>query len=194
MRIWTIACAILLAGVTGLNTVTLLNSLYTNGDFRAQVVGAAPQMMELANRVLPEGPKDAATKMFTGLVAKALQDSNAKADATPTAIDSEAAGETWFKAHVPDSAQQTAAIAAFNKAFLDQRAQDAAAVRSILTKSSFDILQFRWDGQKPFWPQLPGVLASAALLSLGAPFWYNLLKQLTNLRPVLAQKQDAAAK
>jgi hypothetical protein len=34
------------------------------------------------------------------------------------------------------------------------------------------------------------MLASAALLSLGAPFWFNLLKALTNLRPALAQQVD----
>src|SRR5262249_25087258 len=38
--------------------------------------------------------------------------------------------------------------------------------------------------------ELSGLLLSAMLLSLGAPFWYNVLKNLTALRPVLAQKQD----
>jgi hypothetical protein len=37
-----------------------------------------------------------------------------------------------------------------------------------------------------FW----GTLASAALLSLGAPFWFNMLKDLSSLRPVLAKKQE----
>jgi hypothetical protein len=43
--------------------------------------------------------------------------------------------------------------------------------------------QWSWPG-----PHLLGILASAALLSLGAPFWFNLLKSLTNLRPMLAQQ------
>jgi hypothetical protein len=34
------------------------------------------------------------------------------------------------------------------------------------------------------------MLAAAALLSLGSPFWFNTLKTLTNLRPVLAGKTD----
>ncbi len=38
------------------------------------------------------------------------------------------------------------------------------------------------------WPHLLGILASVALLSLGAPFWFNLLKSLANLRPALAQQ------
>ena len=42
------------------------------------------------------------------------------------------------------------------------------------------------------WPphRLLGILISAALLSLGAPFWFNTLKSLTNLRPKLADEID----
>ena len=31
------------------------------------------------------------------------------------------------------------------------------------------------------------MIMSSILLSLGAPFWYNLLKTLTNLRPRVAE-------
>src|SRR5262245_3918993 len=59
----------------------------------------------------------------------------------------------------------------------------------------------RWDQaaehQLHGWPRLReqvrhtfghllGILATAGLLSLGAPFWFNLLKNLTSLRPALA--------
>jgi hypothetical protein len=37
---------------------------------------------------------------------------------------------------------------------------------------------------------LGGVVLSIALLSLGAPFWFNLLRSLSNLRPVLATKDS----
>jgi hypothetical protein len=37
------------------------------------------------------------------------------------------------------------------------------------------------------------ILATAGFLSLGAPFWYNILKGLANLRSQLAQKQDTEA-
>ena len=47
-------------------------------------------------------------------------------------------------------------------------------------------------GQAWLWPwqHLLGLFLSAAFLSLGAPFWFNTLKSLTNLRPVLAQQVD----
>ena len=58
----------------------------------------------------------------------------------------------------------------------------------------------RWDAEKlPAWAgrirppgaahylvHFIGVLMTAGLLTLGAPFWFNLLKNLTSLRPALA--------
>ena len=46
----------------------------------------------------------------------------------------------------------------------------------------------------PSWLHFWGVLASAALLSVGAPFWFNALKTLTSLRPVLANKEQQERK
>jgi hypothetical protein len=40
------------------------------------------------------------------------------------------------------------------------------------------------------WPFLLGILLSAALLSLGAPFWYSMLANLLKLRSLLAQKDE----
>jgi hypothetical protein len=193
MRLWTIGFAITFAALTGLNSVTLLSKLYSNGDFRQQVTGTGTQMLDLAGRVMPEGPEDVAKKMYTDLVVKALQAAGANTDTAPSGIDSEAAGEAWIMAHVTEGAQQAAAIHELNTAVLDQRTQDATTIRTILTKSSFDVLQFRWQKGQPVWPQLPGVFATAALLSLGAPFWFNMLKQLTNLRPILSNRTDTPA-
>ncbi len=47
----------------------------------------------------------------------------------------------------------------------------------------------RWTAQN-FIMKLLGILLTAMLLSLGAPFWYNALKNLIKLRSVLAQKDD----
>jgi hypothetical protein len=38
--------------------------------------------------------------------------------------------------------------------------------------------------------KFPGMILAALLISLGAPFWYNILKDLLGLRSALAQKDD----
>jgi len=45
----------------------------------------------------------------------------------------------------------------------------------------------RWPAEKRWWyNHLFGLALSACLLTLGAPFWFNLLKNLMNLRPAVA--------
>ena len=39
--------------------------------------------------------------------------------------------------------------------------------------------------------KVPGIALSAMLLALGAPFWYNALKDLVGLRPTLARKEES---
>jgi hypothetical protein len=69
-------------------------------------------------------------------------------------------------------------------------------VRDILSKTGYQIIPDPypqpwykpWEtfGAREFW----GTLVAAALLSLGAPFWFNALKTLTSLRPILAGKLE----
>jgi hypothetical protein len=71
----------------------------------------------------------------------------------------------------------------------DPGIRDLASLRLIDVPSSVSGWKERWqrDSQRG---QLPGILLSAALLSLGAPFWYELLKNLVKLRSVVAAKDD----
>jgi hypothetical protein len=51
-----------------------------------------------------------------------------------------------------------------------------------------------WPSPYPGWlkrGEIVGVLVTGALLSLGAPFWFNTLKTLSNLRPILASKAES---
>jgi hypothetical protein len=135
--------------------------------------------------------------MYTDAVAAALTGAKLTIAPPTTGINSDADAVSWLKTNVTDPAQQTAALAAYDqaiKASLDQGLKNAAAVRSILDNASFDVRKFGWKQDQPLPPQIPGVLVTAALLTLGAPFWFNMLKQLTNLRPIVANKSDTPAK
>jgi hypothetical protein len=73
----------------------------------------------------------------------------------------------------PSSAQVQAAV------------QDAKALYGIDVLTLPKSLPTQW----PF-GFTPGVLASALLLSLGAPFWYNVLKDAVRFRSALSAKDD----
>lgn len=42
----------------------------------------------------------------------------------------------------------------------------------------------------PLWPAVPGLVLTWMLLSLGAPFWFDALKSMAKLRPILAGPED----
>ena len=53
--------------------------------------------------------------------------------------------------------------------------------------SGFQLLPSQWTWG---WKHLAGMAIFAGLLSMGAPYWFNLLKTLTGFRPALAQQVD----
>jgi hypothetical protein len=71
-------------------------------------------------------------------------------------------------------------------------APDASQIAEMqkLASSGYAIMPENW---KRDWnpAKIPGIALSTILLSLGAPFWYNALKDLVGLRPVLARKEQA---
>jgi hypothetical protein len=75
-------------------------------------------------------------------------------------------------------------------------------VQADLTETKLQLLEVPhpwWPGLHVFctlaaWGKLFRILATAGLLSLGAPFWYNTLKSLVNLRSQVAEQQQKEAK
>jgi hypothetical protein len=206
IRIWTIIFSFALAAGTGLDAVKLANDLYAKGDFRAALVGSAPGLIAVTEKILPPGAQsdqDAVTSamsdLYTDAVNAALAKANVQPGAKPKGIETRDAGEAWIRHNVIDSTQQNAAINAYPAAvdqalgdFMKTRAANAKDIQKILKASGMQ-LTLGWPNGFN-WKQLSGVLLSGALLSLGAPFWFNSLKAIMNLRPIIANKQAAEDK
>lgn len=136
-RIITCTVALLMAFAVQLDTIALLNRLWTDPSLRQELVKEARAMETTPPNDKPQSQTDAVGKVdaalgTTGLISRPKWE--------------------WYKA--------------------------SSAIRY------------------PVWPgftfqKLLGVLLSAALLSLGAPFWYNVLKTSLRLRSSIAEKDDS---
>ena len=89
----------------------------------------------------------------------------------------------------PGTLEQGAAVQgqtdanARDKAFADLKANIDSTGFELLPSGWFA----RWPAEKFWWfNHLFGLALSVGLLTLGAPFWFNLLKNLMSLRPALA--------
>jgi hypothetical protein len=71
----------------------------------------------------------------------------------------------------------------------DKLIDHSASLKRELARSDYQLLPEKWQGWKPVKHELPGLFLAVAFLSLGAPFWYNMLKSLASLRPMRAPER-----
>ena len=89
----------------------------------------------------------------------------------------------------PGTLEQGAAVQ--GQVDADAREKAFADLKANIDSTGFELVPggwfARWRTEKFWWfDHLFGLALSAGLLTLGAPFWFNLLKNLMNLRPAVA--------
>lgn len=196
MRIWTVAFAACFAFGLALNTVSLLNSLYTDSTLRNSLVAAADQVMKSASEVLDS--KNSLAARYSAALQQALkEDAITPSSPVPPNLATPDDAAQWVAQNIPEAQRadvlqrfNTLAVAASRQAIQSSYTQ-ADTLAALAAKSGLSILDFQWPWKRSWtWPNFFGVLATVGLLSLGAPFWFNSLKSLTNLRSTVATKDS----
>ncbi len=164
MRLWTVAFSIVVAFGLHLDTFHLLSQLATSADARARLAGVSDTIQRVADETANAGAngRDAEVRRLS--------------DQATTLRG--LAGDAGFQL-VPDPYHSwdfspwwpTPVWAGVSLATVGNLGRAALFVRP---------------SNLHFW----GILFSAGLLSLGAPFWYNTLKSLSALKPIVANKED----
>lgn len=200
-RIWTILFSVAVALALHLDTFQLLTQLSTDSELRNKLVASADAMSHTAEETLASPPASALpTQTLKKLIAAHSAELGAF-DAPPGFADI-ARAKSWLQTQLgahqvaePEKyvEEYDALVEASFRGSLD-------GIRSILDEK----LKFRlvpdpypepfYNYWTPSWLHLWGILTSAALLSLGAPFWFNALKTMANLRPIVAQKESVETK
>ena len=71
----------------------------------------------------------------------------------------------------------------------DRLVDESASLKRELARSQFKLFRDERRGAQSS-GELPGLLITVALLSLGAAFWYNTLRKLASLRPKMATREE----
>jgi hypothetical protein len=199
-RVWTVIFSVLVAFALHLDTFNLLTRLSADKDLRARLVSSAATLSKKADEMLAIGPNSSPVIYVQAMKQLISSHPNElKQIQVPSGFSTLADGKQWLltqlmAARIEDTAKW---IREFED-LVPQAALRSAAddFHSIVDDNlKFQIIPDPYP--KPFynywtpsWMHLWGILASALLLSLGAPFWFNMLKTLSNLRPVLANKEQ----
>lgn len=213
-RLITIAAAIVAAFVLQLDTIALIKRLSTDADLRAKLVAVSGPIQQQADKILDksQGPliDQAMHQAAIAELAKTYPDvpSGLGTHADFATIDE---AKTWLAGQLAADARRETVIAAYEGLISKAKLEGyVAAMQKLVATTGLDLLpspyplEFspgwtkKWGMPRLFitdgwsWPKrrLLGIFISAALLSLGAPFWFNTLKSLTNLRPTLANAID----
>jgi len=117
-------------------------------------------------------------------------------EATPGFASREDAA-SWLRATLDGDPATDFLVAAYEQELNAELTSDSdklidhsASLKRELARSEFQLIPETWPGWTPTRRELPGLLIAAAFLSLGAPFWYNMLKKLASLRPLLAMNNE----
>jgi hypothetical protein len=214
VRFVTIVCSVCAAFILQLDTAEIYRKLGDQPRLVEALVKAAPAAVEKGGEIvqssdtpayetyllwlgkypqfwLEQLPADGSADSYRQAITARLQEAVQKGEIKPE--------EIALSLEDYDKLQKDG-----TKQFLNKRKETVERLRQTLDEGGFDIVPrglFRWGKDIPpgwaqrfrlpgpvaiFFVHLLGILATAGLLSLGAPFWFNLLKNLTSLRPALA--------
>lgn len=216
MRIWTIVFSFLLAFGVHVDSFDLINQLIANPTTTQNLVNQSGAMLAEYEAVV--GAKPAAgsdttaprvspqvlTDQMKELVKEVKPEEATPALANVPSFQTLDEAEKWLSDNLKPEvkAERKAELIGKYKGMvitgLRKRIEDISKTlketgiqlvpdhEKITGPSSLVKFVFSFKGKMNFL----GILMTAGLLALGAPFWYNGLKNLTNLRSAVATKQD----
>lgn len=201
VRVWTVVFAFLIAFAAHLDSLHLLQQLSVSPDLRTALVNVRDGMQQQADGILAgaaTAPAAGGLPLSTATLQSALDQLKtakpalAKVGPVPDGTVTVEAAWAWLRAQpgVTDEMEGD-----YRKAVIHVLSERIVDINKTLEQAGFDLLPVPYPGLFVFTGQrnLLGVFLAAALLSLGAPFWYNALKNLSNLRTVVASKEDSEA-
>jgi hypothetical protein len=189
----TAILAFALAIALHIDALGIFAQLTSSKDLRGQWMNASGPLLKQAEALAldTEQPYPLGTLAIVEMKKEKLapEDAN-KLKSIPADLVTRREGQDWVEKNLspaahplyPKKADEVA------KKRLEELSSALTRVREVAAGTSLQIVRF-----PPPWPpgkSYLGVLMSALLLGLGAPFWFNLLKQLTNLRPLIAGKVE----
>lgn len=216
-RVVTIILSLIFALLLHLDAFTLYDRLSTDAELRASLIASSQTLLDQAEGILsPEMSAVPAAYQIALDSLKVLPDSviTSQIDAaavapirklgTPaTPFISRLDAEFWLNQQLaelnPNAREST--IEEYNSIIetkltkaIDRLKDQARTIKGEFDKTEFKLIPDPYPSWRTYfegrWVHLWGTLAMTALLSLGAPFWFDALKRLTALRPVLAGKED----
>jgi hypothetical protein len=197
----TVGFALVLAFTLHLDSVAMFKQLTEDSETRAKLEAMSASLLDQApgsvttveayyTEALKELVRDNGPKFNDGVTESAVSATGKRSDAT-----------AWIGTNAKP-AEKDGLVKAYNAALdkkltesLDKSIDRAKTLQGSLASAGIALPppgHTYEDWLDVTSPHVLGMLASVLFLSLGAPFWFNLLKNLTSLKSAVATKPEAA--
>jgi PAS domain-containing protein len=201
MRIWTMIWAVVVAIVFQVSAPKLIRDLSTDAAFRKAAAAAAKGALELAEES-ESAPTNGLAKLREKYPAVSqLKDLELSGETRAEHLDELSAALVTGDPATP-IAERDVIVDAYFEILVDADLERAREARGDLVgleiepwpqgkefyfSNPEEVSKWNWPWKGDLvWENVVGVLGMALLLSLGAPFWYNALKNLAGLRDQLS--------
>jgi hypothetical protein len=211
-RVITVVISALLVAALQIDSGEILRQIVHSPELRAKLAAMSDSELSQADKLFDNSERAAAALAD---VKKNHSNDDAKTVAALAQVPSHLTrcvdGRNALIENTQQLANREALLNEFDNACQDKTRQavgtaydEMRGLRADLEKTNLNIVPTKIDGQTVFdnptdwWKaygkphHLLGTLVSILLLSLGAPFWFNALRQLSNLKPAIATKVNAA--
>jgi hypothetical protein len=207
-RLVTVIIAVIAAGGLHVDALRIFNQLRTNDEVRMRLVQGLDNWQKQAEGILGKVP------VGTSAVQATIGElSLTTLPQIPADLVTQSQGESWLQKTLPRAEFEKAAVV-YRKHYANEsqktRDEYLEAGQHVKTELAnlpltivpmplpgFDYFDWiRMDNEKDTGQiaaaklHLLGTLITILLLSLGAPFWFNTLRNLATLRPMVAQRLD----
>jgi hypothetical protein len=184
--------AILVAGILQLDSIQLMKQVFTDAELRSKLVASTDLLLERGTAIIGQ-------RSVFDLSMDSLLDTIPGFPEPLKSFSNRASAEKWLEENLPEGQNLETVKAKYReiqeektKERLDYLGDQILVLNNDLNEMKLKILgeKYSWE----FWEwklqKFLGILISIALLSLGAPFWFNMLKNLANLRTRLIQNEE----
>jgi hypothetical protein len=199
----TAVIAFALAFTLHIDSIEIFKQLSSSSEIRTKLIQQMDTTLEQASAVMAdtEKPRPLASEAILAMQQdfKDTTDEQRLKDVPPDLVTREA-GQSWLRNNF-NGPTLTKMLSSYEKRFqeatidrlkelgvsLDKVKTSADQARLQIISQKLNLKEYTGeDGGLHFL----GVIMSGLFLSLGAPFWFNALRQLANLRPALAGKVE----
>jgi len=191
-KIITALAALFVALVLQLNSIQLINQVYSDSELRSKLLANTNLFLERGSEILGQ-------RSIFDVAMDSLQNSFPSLPQPSQSFSNRVSAERWLQNNTPPDLNLSLVLDRYHQFQTQVTEKRLGYLGDQLVVLENDLkgmgLKFFSDGYtwrfwEWGWKKTMGILISVALLSLGAPFWFNMLKNLTNLRTRLMQNEE----